>query len=257
MLSKALALWGLDLIPLHSTDEVATDIRSHPTKAIAYIFNFNSHWYSIRRFQTDPVLRPSTNESYAFINLDSLLSRPEYMSSSFLTEYLKQMQNEGYSIFIVSGEFPECAAEPLRYVKNAAAPTSTTTTASSIIDLSKSDSKSSVSDQDEDIQRAIRLSLAEYSNTYDRYQLPGECTATKSSGGGSGSGSGSGSSGSGIVGDDNSTEYNADLDAALRLSLDCFGGTSQEISGGPERLTQSQLRDKRLAYFSAMSSNEK
>lgn len=248
VLSKALALWGLDLIPLHSTDEVATDIRSHPTKATAYIFNFNSHWYSIRRFQTDPVLRPSANESHAFINLDSLLSRPEYMSSSFLTEYLKQMQNEGYSIFIVSGEFPECAAEPLRFVKNAAADTS-------IIDLSKSDSKSSVSEQDEDIQRAIRLSLAEYANTYDRYQLPGECVAAKNSGGGSGSGS----SGSGIVGDDNSTEYNADLDAALRLSLDCFGGTNQEASGGGtvERLTQSQLRDKRLAYFSAMSSNEK
>lgn len=250
VLSKALALWGLDLIPLHSTDEVATDIRSNPTKATAYIFNFNSHWYSIRRFQTDPLLRPSANESYAFINLDSLLSRPEYMSSSFLTEYLKQMQNEGYSIFIVSGEFPECAAEPLRYVKNAAAPASTTPP---IIDLSKSDSKSSVSEQDEDIQRAIRLSLAEYANTYDRYQLPSECVATTNS-------SGSGSS-SAIVGDENSTEYNAELDAALRLSLDCFGGgtTNQEISGGAtsERLTQSQLRDKRLAYFSSMSSNEK
>lgn len=225
---------------MHSTDEVATDIRAHPTKATAYIFNFNAHWYCIRRFRTDPVLRPSPTESHAFVNLDSLLSRPEYMSSSFLTEYLKQMQNEGYSIFIVSGEFPECAAEPLRFVKNAA-----TTTTSAFIDLSTSDSKSSVSEQDEDIQRAIRLSLADYTNTYDRYQLPSECVASTNSAGGSG------------ISDDNSPEYNAELDAALKLSLDCFGGTNQEMSGGSERLTQSQLRDKRLAYFSAMSPNEK
>lgn len=198
------------------------------------------HWYCIRRFQTDPVLRPVHNESYAFINLDSLLSRPEYMSSSFLTEYLRQMQNEGYSIHIVSGEFPECAAEPLRYdVKQVPAPSAK----SQIIDLSKSDSKSSVSEQDEDIQRAIRLSLAEYTNKYDRYQLPPECVASsnQSSGGG----------------DDNSTEYNADLETALKLSLDGFSDGSQEMGGRSEQLSQSQLRDKRLAYFSATSSNEK
>lgn len=250
MLNKAFALWGLDLIPLHSTDEVATDIRSNPTKATAYIFNFNAHWYCIRQFKTDPVLRPSSsNESHAFFNLDSLLSRPEYMSSSFLTEYLKQMQNEGYSIFVVSGEFPECAAEPLSYLRDVAAPLSSSSSLPSsttqIIDLSKSDSKSSMSEQDEDIQQAIRLSLAEYANKYDRYQLPSESVASTTT---------TATNHSSV--DDNSAEYNADLEAALKLSLDCFSGGNQEMSGS-ERLTQTQLRDKRLAYFSAMSSNDK
>lgn len=237
VMHKALALWGLDLTPIaSSTDEIAIDIRSNPTKATAYIFNMDSHWYCIRRFKTDPVLRPTPNEAHAFFNLDSLLSKPEYMSSSFLTEYLKQMQNEGYSIFVVSGAFPECAAEPLRYTINSAVPStspSPSSTKTQIIDLSQSDSKS---EQDKDIQQAIRLSLAEYSKKYDRYQLPSEAIGSTNH-----------------TGDENSTEYNADLEAALKLSLDCFSGANQES----ERLTPTQLRDKRLAYFSAMSPNEK
>lgn len=72
------------------------------------------------------------------------------MSNSFLTEYLKQMQNEGYSIFIVSGVFPECAAEPIRYITN-------TVPSTQIHEISKSESKASVSEQDEDVQRAIQL----------------------------------------------------------------------------------------------------
>lgn len=161
------------------------------------------------------------------------------MCSSFLTEYLKQMQNEGYSIFVVSGEFPECAAEPIKYLPNTNPPTQ-------FIDLTKSESKASVSENDEDIQRAIQLSLADYSNKYDRYQLPSQLTAN-SSGASTSTGSGTGS--------------NSDLDAALKLSLECFDGNAgQQLSESnkTETLTPNQLRDKRLAYFSSMSSsNEK
>ncbi|XP_031630903.1 ataxin-3-like [Contarinia nasturtii] len=236
VISKALVLWNLDLIPLNSkTNSIATDIRANPTKAQAYIFNMESHWYCIRRFKCDTTQRPPSNETYAYFNLDSLLSRPDYMSSSFLLEYIKQMQNEGYSIFVVSGDFPESVSEPIKYVPNSAPPTSST----AFIDLTKSESK--VSD-DEDIQRAIKLSLDEYSKKYDRY-MPPEATEYKASSSGAST----------------STESNSDLDAALKLSLECFGGSGQELSNTnkSETLTQNQLRDKRLAYFSAMSSNDK
>lgn len=231
VISKALALWGLDLIPLNSTDDVATGIRENPTTCQAYIFNMESHWYCIRRFQCK---RPPSNEPYAFFNLDSLISRPDYMSSSFLTEYLKQMQNEGYSIFVVSGEFAECAAEPLKYLPN-----------NTFIDLTKSESKASVSENDEDIQRAIQLSLADYTNKYDRYQLPGQITASSS----------------GAASTSTSTDTNSDLDAALKLSLECFDGSTgkqlSETNKPAETLTPNQIRDKRLAYFNSISSNEK
>lgn len=270
---KALALYNLELIPLNSTDGVAVSIRQNATKAQAYIFNmeryclcalivayivsqivslissvhfviywkncffFHSHWYCIRRFKCEA---SPNNEPYAYFNLDSLLGQPEYMSSSFLTEYLKQMQNEGYSIFIVSGEFPEpeCAAEPLRYVPMSMRPPQPT----QFIDLTKSESKASVLENDEDIQRAIQLSLSEYANKYDRF-MPNELKATSSSGAST-----------------STADSNSDLDAALKLSLECFNGTTgQELNATtkPETLTQNQLRDKRLAYFSAMSSNDK
>lgn len=237
VISKALALWNLDLIPLNSTDSVAVAIRQNATKAQAYIFNMESHWYCIRRFKCDATHRPPSNEPYAYFNLDSLLSQPDYMSSSFLTEYLLQMQNEGYSIFIVSGDFPECAAEPLRYMPNIPKPPT------QFIDLTKSESKASVSENDEDIQRAIQLSLNEYTHKYDRF-MPNELKASNSNASTSTS---------------TSTESNSDLDAALKLSLECFGGAGQELSGATktETLTQNQLRDKRLAYFNAMSSNDK
>lgn len=237
VISKALALWNLELVPLYSSDEIAKDMRENPTKAQAYIFNMESHWYCIRRFKCDPTHRPPSNETYAYFNLDSLLSRPDYMTNSFLIEYLKQMQNEGYSIFVVSGDFPECAAEPIKYMPNSVAPPQST----QFIDLTKSDSKASnASENDDDIQRAIQLSLAEFSNKYDRY-MPNELRASSS-------------------GASTSTESNSDLDAALKLSLECFGGTGQELSGSTnktENLTPNQMRDKRLAYFSTMSSNEK
>lgn len=231
VISKALALWNLDLISLNSTDGIATDIRENPTKAQAYIFNMEAHWYCIRRFKCDPMHRSPSNETYAYFNLDSLLSRPEYMSCSFLTEYLKQMQNEGYSIFVVSGDFPECTSEPIKYLPNSASPAPST-----FIDLTKSESKASVSENDDDIQRAIQMSLADYSNKYDRFMSPEYVTGTNNA--------------------STSTESNSDLDAAVKLSLECM---SQDLSGSTnsETLTPHQLRDKRLAYFNSMSSSDK
>lgn len=231
VISKALSLWNLDLIPLNSTDSMAIIIKNDPTKAQAFIFNMESHWFCIRRFDCDPKNNPSPNETIAFFNLDSLLSRPEYMSSSFLIEYIKQMQNEGYSVFIVSGEFPQCPAERLNYVPN------NQPQPISFIDLTKSDSKASVSENDEEFQRVIQMSLTDW-KTKTKKCLPKECVpSTSAINGGIGS--------------------NQDLEAAVKLSLECFSGNGKELSNQTtteEPLTPNQLRDKRLAYFNSMSS---
>lgn len=161
VISKSLSLWSMELININSTDRISTETREQPTKARAFILNMENHWYCIRRFTCHPTLRHPSNEPFAFFNLDSLLSRPEYMSSTFLTEYLKQMQNDGYSVFVVTGEFPECEAEPIRYEPNQHR-------ATNVIDLSQSESNSSISEQysnkndsvdDPDLDAAIKLSL--------------------------------------------------------------------------------------------------
>lgn len=232
VISRALALWSLDLIPLNSTDEYATQIRNDPTKAQAFIFNMDSHWFCVRRF---PNIKTGPNctakDSFAFFNLNSLLSKPEYMSSLYLTEYLKQMLNEGYSIFVVNGIFPECPADTNPPVM---LQSSRLDGAKSyqFVDLTKSESTKSVSETDADLQRAIQLSLelersqSSVDTPSTSYHVDSATTASTSK---------------------TLTATDQDLEAALQMSLECFN----------QPINQSQLRDKRLAYFESLSSNDK
>lgn len=67
------------------------------------------------------------------------------MSSLYLSEYIKQMQEEGYSVFIVVGNFPECPADLVPPV---------------IISEQPNDHSSQIiSDSDRDLQQAIEQSL--------------------------------------------------------------------------------------------------
>ncbi|XP_028050310.1 ataxin-3 isoform X3 [Monomorium pharaonis] len=68
VISSALKVWGLELIPYNSTE---------PTALLA---------------QNDP-------------------SGPQLISDTYLTMYLAQLLQEGYSIFIVIGTLPQCPAE--------------------------------------------------------------------------------------------------------------------------------------------------
>lgn len=135
VISRALETFGLELIPLNSTDERAQRARNDPTTVQAFIFNMESHWFCVRRFHTQ------------WFDLNSLLNKPRYMSSLYLTEYLRQMKEDGYSIFIVSGVFPACVADisPPHFDESIVEPPT--------VDLTTADS-------DEDLQRAIRLSLS-------------------------------------------------------------------------------------------------
>lgn len=231
VISRALALWNLELIPLNSTDEYATRIRNDPTNAQAFIFNMESHWFCVRRFQnikTGPNI--TANHSYAFFNLNSLLSQPEYMSSLYLTEYLKQMLNEGYSIFVVKGEFPECPADTNPPIM---LQSSRLDSAKSyqFVDLTKSESTKSIGETDADLQRAIQMSLE-----LERSQSSSNAPSTSNCVGNSAT-----------TTSKTLTASDQDLEAALRMSLECFS----------EPLNPSQLRDKRLAYFESLSSNDK
>lgn len=237
VISQALILWNLELIPLYSSDEYARKSREDPTHVSVYIFNMESHWFCIRRFT-------STNENFtsegasapptSWFNLNSLLSRPEFMSSLYLTEYLKQMREEGYSIFVVRGELPECPADtsPPRLRSAASAAIRTP-----IVDLTKSKSNSSVSDNDEEMQRAIQLSLETAGlspHTFD-FAKAGASAST--------------SSGSNIH--TTASDSDSELETALRLSMECFG--NRETEAVAPRITQplsaSELRNKRMAYF--------
>ncbi|CAH8615492.1 unnamed protein product [Dicrocoelium dendriticum] len=101
VISKALSIWSLELVPFLRKSPEADAARAHPENQQAFVCNFQSHWFTIRRFGPH------------WFNLDSTLSKPGLISPTYLTIYLAQLQQEGHSIFFVSGPLPSCEAERL------------------------------------------------------------------------------------------------------------------------------------------------
>lgn len=99
VITKALNHFKLNVIPISSKD--AGTALSDSVKEIAFICNFQSHWFTIRRFTEQ------------WVDLNSQLKRPSLISDTYLSIYLTQLVQEGYSIFVVKGELPFCIADQL------------------------------------------------------------------------------------------------------------------------------------------------
>ncbi|KAK3093807.1 hypothetical protein FSP39_020462 [Pinctada imbricata] len=99
VIDKALQVWGLNLVQYNSQDLIAQTARQNPILQSAYICNFRDHWFTVRKL------------GLQWFNLNSLLTGPELISDTYLSLFLTQLQQEGYSIFIVTGRLPECEAD--------------------------------------------------------------------------------------------------------------------------------------------------
>ncbi|XP_041254703.1 ataxin-3 isoform X2 [Onychostruthus taczanowskii] len=67
-------------------------------------------------FRTNPLQQsrvPETWDRSYWFNLNSLLMGPELISDTYLALFLAQLQQEGYSIFVVKGDLPDCEADQL------------------------------------------------------------------------------------------------------------------------------------------------
>lgn len=107
VLQKAVHVWGLELIPFNSSHEHAVSARKDAVNQSAYICNFKDHWFSIRKI------------GLQWFNLNSLLSGPELISNTYLMLFLSQLQKEGYSIFVVTGELQPCYADQILQISPA------------------------------------------------------------------------------------------------------------------------------------------
>jgi len=151
VISSALQVWGLELVPYCSTDERAKSALENPSRMQSFICHFKDHWFTIRKIGNQ------------WFNLNSLLAKPELISDTYLALFLAQLRNEGYSIFIVSGELPECTAdEILRNNPIIQAP------------LRPPQLEPSISNEsDPDMQAALRLSLQD-TEQLDSPDTPGQ-----------------------------------------------------------------------------------
>uniref|UniRef100_A0A0N5AQA7 Ataxin-3 homolog n=1 Tax=Syphacia muris TaxID=451379 RepID=A0A0N5AQA7_9BILA len=136
VIAEALRVFNLELISFTSSD--AVEFQRDPTCGAAYICNLNEHWFVIRRF------------GFQWFKLNSLLSSPELLSDTYLSLYLAQLVNDGYTIFVVVGELPHCKADEIL----SQCPVIPLTTARNMVAHENQL-------EDEDLAQAIALSLAE------------------------------------------------------------------------------------------------
>ncbi|KAG2195991.1 hypothetical protein INT47_011496 [Mucor saturninus] len=99
VLQKALEIWNLELIPWKSKEMESA--RNNPAQQNAYICNLRNHWFTLRKFSV----------SYRWYNLDSMQPTATYLGENYLSVMLKQIENEGYSIFVVKGQLDESVAD--------------------------------------------------------------------------------------------------------------------------------------------------
>ncbi|XP_020775010.1 ataxin-3 isoform X2 [Boleophthalmus pectinirostris] len=99
VISNALSVWGLELILFNSREYQSLMIN--PINEKAFICNYKEHWFTIRKL------------GQQWFNLNSLLTGPELISDTYLALFLAQLQQEGYSIFVIRGNLPECEAEQI------------------------------------------------------------------------------------------------------------------------------------------------
>ncbi|NXD85880.1 ATX3 protein, partial [Halcyon senegalensis] len=99
VISNALKVWGLELILFNSPEYQRLGID--PINEKSFICNYKEHWFTVRKLGKQ------------WFNLNSLLMGPELISDTYLALFLAQLQQEGYSIFVVKGDLPECEADQL------------------------------------------------------------------------------------------------------------------------------------------------
>ncbi|XP_059488937.1 ataxin-3-like isoform X2 [Neocloeon triangulifer] len=141
VLSQALQVWSLDLIPYNSQQPEALLAQGAPQTMQAYVCNYREHWFTLRKI------------GHQWFNLNSVQSHPSHITETYLSLYLKQLQQEGYSIFIVRGTLPECVADEALLL-NPYVPSSSSTNAPRRV-------RSQSEEEDEELKRVLQMSLEE------------------------------------------------------------------------------------------------
>jgi len=97
VIKKALIVFNLISTPLNHPEMKEASLQ--PQRENGFICNLSNHWFPIR------------NLNGKFWDLNSLHKQPVYLSEIYLGAFLKQLQVEGYTIYVVRGSFPEIYRE--------------------------------------------------------------------------------------------------------------------------------------------------
>ncbi|CAH8515507.1 unnamed protein product [Heterobilharzia americana] len=180
VISKALQIWSLELVPFLRQCPEAEYARENPADQNAFICHYQHHWFTIRKIGKQ------------WFNLNSILPAPKLISATYLAIYLAQLKEEGNSIFFVTGTLPQCEADqvlsicpvPENAVSSSSASNRRNTGQNDLeteVDLALAISEADVDDEDEtlkrvlqsstdddvELQHALQISAEEYKDTSD------------------------------------------------------------------------------------------
>uniref|UniRef100_A0A2K5V5S7 ubiquitinyl hydrolase 1 n=1 Tax=Macaca fascicularis TaxID=9541 RepID=A0A2K5V5S7_MACFA len=161
VISNALKVWGLELILFNSPEYQR--LRINPINERSFICNYKEYWFTVRKLGKQ------------WFNLNSLLTGPELVSDTYLALFLAQLQQEGYSVFVVKGDLPDCEADQLLQMIRAQQMHRPKPTGEELAQLKEqrvhktdlervleaNDGSAMLDEDEEDLQRALALSCQE------------------------------------------------------------------------------------------------
>jgi ataxin-3 len=104
VLTRALEQWNLKCLPVMS-QEAGTAWQA-PQRERAFICNLDRHWLTLRRCEiADPNVHAGGTGGWW--NFNSTFPAPRPISDLYLAEFLRQLRDEGYGIFVCRGVLPE------------------------------------------------------------------------------------------------------------------------------------------------------
>lgn len=224
VISNALRVWGLELILFNSREYQS--LMLNPINEKAFICNYKEHWFTIRKL------------GQQWFNLNSLLTGPELISDTYLALFLAQLQQEGYSIFVIRGNLPECEADQILAIMRVqqqqrprliGEEEGQTSSGSRSVALGQNEMNVGVEedivDEDEELKRALALSRQDIDVEDEEADLRRAIQLSMQ----------------GAVMSNTSSE--------LQTGKVQSGNQSAQREGQSETLTAEELRKKRQAYF--------
>ncbi|KAK6629203.1 hypothetical protein RUM43_003020 [Polyplax serrata] len=235
VISSCLSVWGLELVRYGSTEKKAVEAKNNPELMKAYICNYKDHWFTVRKL------------AHQWFNLNSLSSGPKFISDTYLGMFLAQLQQEGYSIFVVLGDFPQCEADivlkknPVRQASDSNSGTSSKSSGNQMKPFDGAGYRLGGDEGSDDLQRALKLSLATDDNqseeSYEDLEMKRAIELSLRA-----------TSNHSIATSERSSSFakmssedanDPDLQRALTMSLEC--------------IEQDDVKSKRLAYFEKLN----
>nr|XP_046268395.1 ataxin-3 [Scatophagus argus] len=228
VISNALRVWGLEIILFNSREYQSLMIN--PINEKAFICNYKEHWFTIRKL------------GQQWFNLNSLLTGPELISDTYLALFLAQLQQEGYSIFVIRGNLPECEAEQIlgimrvqqqqrpRLIGEEEAQTSAGRSATLAQTEMGFGVEDEVADEDEELKRALALSRQDIDVEDEEADLRRAIQLSMQ----------------GAVMSNKSSESEA---GNVKLGSQVGSAAGGQREGQNETLTAEELRKRRQAYF--------